>query len=448
MPGRPYKPFVGNMLEAIKEEAMTNTIRWMKDCKSNIIRFYYFNGEERVLVADPAMVKHILVTNSKNYVRINTAIENILPNFLLVKSGEEHHSLRKLMNPAFNSQAVNEFLPTFEDISREVVRAWRSQLAECGQPQLTVPAQNYMGRLTLDIICRCGFGYEMNSIADAESSAVKSFQTILKDFTPSLSTFLPAWIPTKKKRKLWVDWKVFNSVICSVIEEKKSQQSPGKKLDLLDRLLLAHNEQGEPLSDAYLKDQVGGFLFAGFETTSTALTWTLLQLAEHEDIQDKARQEVTSLLTDGSQPITMDIADKLQYLACVIKETLRLLPPITTIFRKTVEKDILGGYTVPAGTPVGISAGALHRLESNWSDPDSFKPERFLEDYDQYKFIPFSRGPYMCIGVAFSLLESKVALALILRHFRFSLPDGYKYRRTRQLTMQPSPALQLVIEAV
>ncbi|XP_005093330.1 cytochrome P450 72A15 [Aplysia californica] len=449
MPGRPYKPLIGNMFEALKEEALNSTIRWMTECKSRIIRFYFLYGEERVLVADPEIVKHIMVTNSKNYVDLSSQnLNSIVPGFLLTLSGEEHHALRKIINPSFNSQTVNDFIPDFEEFSRKVVRDWVEELKKSGSSSATVAAQNYMGRLTLDVICRCGFDYDMKAVEDPENAAVQSFRRILQGFQIRLSQMLPLqWLPTKKNRQAWADFKFFRATIAGVLQEKQRKLEQGdSSKDLLSLLLLARDEQGNALSDECLSSQVGGFLFAGFETTSMNLTWTLLQLAEHPDIQEKARQEVMSYLQEKNQPITVEVINNLQYLTCVIKESLRLIPPVGVVFRKALQPDILGGYPVPAGTPVGVSIGALHRLESNWEDPLTFKPERFLEKYDYYKFLPFGAGPYMCIGHIFSLTESKVVLATLLRNFRMSLPPGYKYKRIRQLTIQPKPPLELVIE--
>ncbi|CAL1542566.1 unnamed protein product [Lymnaea stagnalis] len=451
IPGRPYKPFIGNMREALQEEAMSNTINWMKEYNSRIVRFYFLRGEGRVLIADPEMIKHVLVTNSKNYVRMSSDnLRAITPGFLLTLSGDEHHTLRKYLNPAFNSHAVNEFIPVFEKTARKVIHCWEAEMRNLGVLSAHVPAQSFMSRLTLEAICLCGFDYDINSVEEPEQSGAQSFQRILQGFQLRLSKLLPLqWLPTKSNRLAWADLKFLYSTIQNVIAQKRKRLAAGHASnDLLARLLQARDENGNGLTDDCLLDQVCGFLFAGFETTSMNLTWTLLMLAEHPDIQEKVRQEVMTLLPDTNTPVTAKVLDGLTYLTCVIKESLRLFPPASIIFRKAVENDYLGGYLIPAGTPVGISIGALHRLPENWEDPTTFKPERFLEPYDPYKFMPFITGPYMCIGHIFSLTETKVTLALILRHFKLSLTPGYKYRRIRQLTLQPSPPLTLTVQAL
>lgn len=378
---------------------------------------------------------------------MSQTIDRIMPGFLLTLNGEEHHALRKLLNPAFNSTSVNDYIPIFEEIASKVVRDWKIEVQNSELNSATVAAQSYMGRLTLDIICRCGFDYDIKAVDDPDNIFVESFRRILQGSQLRLSQMLPLqWLPSHKNKQLADDMRLFQGTITKVLQDKLTSLSFETSPDLLSRLLMARDDMGNPLSDSCIRSQIGGFLFAGFETTSMNLTWTLLMLAQHADVQERTRQEVMDVTGKGSQPITADHVESLRYLTCVINESLRLLPPVTTVFRKTVKDDILGGYPVPAGTPVGISVGALHRLEANWQDPESFKPERFMDNYDRYKFMPFGAGPYMCIGYIFSLMESKVVLANLLKHFRISLPVGYTYRRVRHIVMSPHPPLKLVIE--
>nr|KAG5689872.1 hypothetical protein BaRGS_002383 [Batillaria attramentaria] len=340
------------MFEALKEEAMTNTINWMKELNSRFIRFYYLYGEERLLTADPAVIKYITVTNSKNYRHSNTAgmIAKLVPDFLLIINGSAHHSLKRLLNPSFNSHSVNGFIPVFDETTKKVVARWSAAIKNNGGQEATVPAQEVMQHIGGD-----------------------------------------------------------------------------SSKDLLSALLAAKDEEGNSLPDNIIYSQVGGFLFAGFETTSIGLTWTLLMLAQYPEVQTKARQEVMSLLPDQEQPITAAIVEKLVYLTCVVKESLRLFPPVTVHFRQSINDDVIQGYKIPAGTKIGLASGALHRLPENWDDPDTFKPERFLKEYDPYAFLPFSAGPFMCIGHGFAMTEMKVVLARLLRSFDLAMVPSYKF---------------------
>ncbi|KAL8609195.1 hypothetical protein ACOMHN_058815 [Nucella lapillus] len=467
IPGRPYRPIVGNMFEVLRAEPMTNAIRWMTEMKSGLIRYYSLYGEERLLTADPAIVKHICVTHSKNYIHTGTQalLKTLMPQFLLLLNGEAHHSLKRLLNPAFSTQAVYGifhkvstfsavgFIPVFDRKTQEMVAQWREQLADGGVPECTVPAQDCMAYVTLDAICECGFDYQLHCVQQPHSAGVQYMKKILEGFKIKLTDMIPliSRLPTKRKQDNDRAIAFFISSIRKVIKDKREKMESGGDChsgDLLSRLMAARDEQGKALSDNVIFSQVAGFLFAGYEARDfgfgIGLTWALLMLAQYPDVQEKVRQEVTSLLPE-QQPITVEMVQQLTYMTAVIKETLRLLPPIPNHFRKTVSEDVIQGYTIPAGTIIGLSSGALHRLPENWSDPESFKPERFLKEYDPYAFLPFSTGPYMCIGHSFAMTEMKVILARLLVNFRFRLPTGYTYRRIRQLTLQPSPPLSLVM---
>ncbi|KAK3732566.1 hypothetical protein RRG08_009736 [Elysia crispata] len=451
IPGRPYKPIVGNMLEALGTEAGDNTINWMTEYKSRIVRFYYFYGECRVLLADPDLVRHVLITNSRNYKRGSSSLlQSLVPGFVILLDGEEHHAVRKLINPAFNPKYMSDFIPIFEETARKVIRLWENEIQRNGGSASEVPAQKHMTMLTLEAVCRCVFDYDINSVAEPDHAGVQSFQRILASLQLKLSSMLPLqrWLPSKDNRQMWADLTFYRSTIRDMITLKRLKMEEGvKSNDLLSRLLRAKDDEGRTLNDESLFGQIGGFLFAGFETTSMNLTWTLLLLAQHPDVQEKARQEILNVLCAPDQPITSEMLDQLIYLTSVIRESLRLYSPASTVFRRAAHADTLGGYHIPAGTLVGISISALHRLPENYEDPLTFRPERFLEPEDRwkYKFLPFSTGPYMCVGHIFSLTEVKVTLALFLRHFQVALTPGYKFRRVRYLTLQPKPPLTLIV---
>ncbi|XP_050389968.1 cytochrome P450 3A19 [Patella vulgata] len=314
-----------------------------------------------------------------------------------------------------------------------------------------------MCRLGIDAICECGFDYKMNSVSEPHAAGVMSFRRLLVSFRTRLVDMIPFFnkLPFKDNIQRREDLKFFKKSINNMIAEKKAiinntqkEKTNKKNEDILSILLKARDENDKGLSDDSLSAQIGGFLFAGFETTSTALTWILLNLAEHEDVQDKVRAEIQQVLPSSDQPLTRTDFDKLTYMVCVINETLRLFPPATVYFRQSVKDDTLNGYFIPAKTIIGVSVSGLHRHPDNWENPDSFIPERFQEEYDHYKFMPFAHGPLMCIGKRFAMTEIQTVLTLLLRSFKFHKAPSYKYRRIQNLTMVPNPPLVLRIEKI
>ncbi|XP_046381306.2 cytochrome P450 3A6-like [Haliotis rufescens] len=458
IPGPPYKPVVGNMFDALRAEAMSNTIEWMTTYKSRIIRYYFLYGEGRVLVADPDLVKYISVTNSKNYGRVGSSINfrSLARRFVLFMDGDEHHALRKVMNPAFSLSTVESFIPTFVKRAEDIVAMWDAAVTQQGHVT-QVDAQMTMMRLTLDLICECGFDYQLHAVENPTAAGVQSFRRILQGSRLRLMQMIPFFrsLPTQENRQLWQDNKTFVSAITDMISKKRTQlentqlgQGVEHKGDLLSILFQARDEDGKSLQDNVIFDQIAGFLFAGFETTSTLLTWTLLLLGEHPAVQDKLRSEIRSLLPSSSGQLTSQTLDQMTFLNCVVKESLRMYPPVSNVFRRAINDDNVGGYFIPAGTIVGISIGGLHRLPENWEDPNTFRPERFLQEINPYKFQPFTAGPYMCIGHRFAVTEAKAILVTLLNNFKFDMVPGYKYRRVRYLTIQPHPPLVLNVSRV
>ena len=157
--------------------------------------------------------------------------------------------------------------------------------------------------------------------------------------------------------------------------DEKAESEPS---NLLTILIKAQDEDsGRTMSDELLSNQVFGFMFAGHETTSVALTWTLYLLATHPEHQENARSEVKELLSD-STPVTAEMVDKLEYVTAVINESLRMYPAAPFTLREAIAEDKLGEYDVPKGSVLVIPIVALHKMVEYWDEPDKYKPERFL----------------------------------------------------------------------
>lgn len=443
------------MLEAMKSEAMTNTIRWMSDLKSKIIRFYYFGGQERLLVADPDIFRQVLVTNSKNYVRHVSGFKlldwaGIQPLFSL--SGEDHHIVRKISNPAFSLKALYEMVPVFNEKALSLIDQWSKMIAD-NKSGADIGVQIGLSGLTLDVICKCGCEYELRATENNKTYDVERFRSMLSNIGASFLDLLPfsKYMPFKQNKILWEDIAYVKKLAATIIQKKEQHLKEIGKYphkDILSILMSARDEEGSGLSDKDLFGQILGFLIAGYETTSTCMTWTLLELAQNPDIQDKVRDEVQQVLGTSTTDITPGHLDKLHYLTCVIKESLRLLPPVTCVFKKCLHDDKFKDYNIPAGTIIGLHIGALHRL--NWENPEHFNPDRFMASTEEEsrKFLPFGFGPYMCIGNKFAYMEMKTVLALLLKNFKFTMAPGYTFRRVTGLVMRPSPALVLHVTEV
>ncbi|EDL40279.1 mCG23712, isoform CRA_b, partial [Mus musculus] len=224
-----------------------------------------------------------------------------------------------------------------------------------------------------------------------------------------------------------------------------------KTLDFIDVLLMAEDEHGKGLSNEDIRAEADTFMFGGHDTTTSALSWILYNLARHPEYQERCRQEVQELLRDrDSEEIEWDDLAQLPFLTMCIKESLRLHPPVLLISRCCTQDILLpDGRAIPKGNICVISIFGVHHNPSVWPDPEVYNPFRFDPENPQKRsplaFIPFSAGTRNCIGQTFAMSEIKVALALTLLRFRI-LPDDKEPRRKPELILRAEGGLWLRVE--
>ncbi|XP_050416662.2 uncharacterized protein LOC126830336 [Patella vulgata] len=446
----------GNMKEIFAGEAIDVYIRWIEDLNSSIIRYYHLFGKERLVVADADAMKQIMVTNGKNYVKptfLFGLFIRVAGYGLVSLNGKEHLTQRKLCTGAFKIAVIKNMLPSFQRHAEELIDNWRKQI-EKGDNILKV--HHDLHNVTLDIICECGFGYTTEALCNPEQPETKSLTAIMSSFKPSflriIAPFIALNLPTEENKSFKENMRRCDELIHDIITNKKQEinkqegNMEERCTNLLTMLLFARDvDTHDGLSDKQIRDHVMTFMLAGHETTSSGMCWFLLTMAQNPEIQTRLRQEVTSLLPSKGQPITFEDVEKMTYLNCVVKETLRLYPSAPMTFREAVNDDNINGYFIPKGTVINIHVGALHRNTKYWKEPEKFIPERFLDESSihPYSYMPFIAGSRMCIGYKFALLEMKVLLAFLIREFKFEVLPDVTYTKKQLITMKPNPLLEL-----
>ncbi|KXJ16750.1 Cytochrome P450 4c3 [Exaiptasia diaphana] len=218
-------------------------------------------------------------------------------------------------------------------------------------------------------------------------------------------------------------------------EKPQVDEFTGKRkrrpLAFLDLLLNAYDD-GE-IDKEGVREEVDTFMFEGHDTTAAAMSWAIFMLGHHPEVQQKAQEEVDAFFESRPETLTVESLKDLKYLECVIKEALRLYPSVPFFARELTEDFTIDGVAVPKGTTVGTATFALHTNPKVWPDPYKFDPDRFLPENSQgrhpYAYVPFSAGPRNCIGQKFAILEEKMVLAYVLRHFNVKSehsPDDMK----------------------
>ncbi|XP_055706817.1 probable cytochrome P450 4ac1 [Phlebotomus papatasi] len=361
---------------------------------------------------------------------------------LLISKGDKWAQRRKILTPAFHFNILQQFLRVFHEESAKLVTLLDYGIEKNGQDVVNLPP--ITSRFTLNTICETSMGVKLDSMEEPDEYR-KNIYSIGKLL---ISRILKPWIyldlPYKLlgyKREMNRPLIPIHSFTRKIIRQRRERfheegavdfahgdrenvyETKKRRYAMLDTLLAA---EADGLIDAEgIREEVDTFMFEGHDTTSSALTFIFLLLAHHPDVQEKVFEEIKNLVeANPGQSLSMAQLSELSYTDRVIKECLRLYPPVPIISRETSEEFILFGCKIPIKTMSHIHIFDLHRDPDQFPDPETFDPDRFLpeniEKRHPFAYVPFSAGPRNCIGQKFALLEIKALLKHILLHFRLT----------------------------
>jgi cytochrome P450 len=291
-----------------------------------------------------------------------------------------------------------------------------------------------MQAVTLEVIMRAVFGMEEGARLDRLREAIR--HALDWATAPTQMTALALLGPARiEKLPMFRDqFRDVDALLYEEIRARRAQEDLAERDDIMSLLLQARYEDGSPMKDEELRDELMTLLVAGHETTATALAWGIERLVRHPDKLERVREEV---LAGGDA-----------YVDAVAKETLRLRPVIPIVVRKVTEPVEIGGYTIPKGWKVAPCIYLMHRHADVYGpDPAAFRPERFLEQpAGTYTWIPFGGGIRRCIGASFAVFEMKVVLSEIARavDLRPVRPEGERVVR-RAITLTPNRGAEVTV---
>ena len=390
------------------------------------VRFPFFG--RIVYVARPDLVKAVF-TGSPSVFHAGEANATVLepalgPNSVLTLDDEPHMRQRKLLLPPFHGERIQRYGELIVAMTRQEMESW-----PVGEPFAMRP---HTQRITLAVIMRAVFGVH-------DEERLVRFERLIDDFAQRVGviTSFPILRRNLGPGSPWPRFLRSRAALDEFIYEeiglRRAEPGHEERDDVLSLLLGARDEDGNPMSDQELRDELVTVLGAGHETTATGLAWAVEMLGRNPAVMAKLRDS----LADGDE----------EYLGATVKETLRSRPVIVDVARKLTAPATVAGYELPAGTFVLPAIAALHYREDVFPEPYEFRPERFLEGKaDNYAWIPFGGGVRRCIGAAFAEYEMRT----ILREFveRAELrPAGPKPERVRvrNITLAPAKGTRVVL---
>lgn len=403
-----------------------------------------FPGLNAVSVSSPELIKRVLSTSlpkNPDY----AAMELLIGKGLVTANGELWRLHRRLAAPAFSFEAMKGYNVSADRHTKKLVSYLRESIVKAGGT-IEVDALSIFSRVTCDIICDIGFGYDLNSVENPASSIADAIDILQHEVTLRFQNFhslrrkLP--LPDPRAATYGPALKKIHGVVDRVIAERRAHTPKDRsQWNLLDHLIAAEEDGGGRFDDAALRDEALTFLSAGHETTAGTLTWCILEVARHTDVLNKARAEVLDALAGGE--MTDAALSKMKYLEWVIKETLRLHPTVVIIGRELSEDvDIGEEWRLPKGTNMLVSIAAAHHDPTVWKNPQKFDPSRFQQDPKTFTFLPFGEGPRRCIGNILAINEAKIILARLLEAFDIEVLNKETPTTLEMITVKPAESVR------
>ncbi|MBL4849017.1 MAG: cytochrome P450 [Planctomycetes bacterium] len=393
------------------------------------------------LLSGPEPIQRVLQDNAGNYWKGEglAAAKPLMGEGLATSEGEFWQRQRRLCQPSFQRKRLAELIPTLEAALVPTLEAW-AQAAARGKP---VEAVADVSALTQRLIFGGLFG---GSLSEADQRALASALVEANLYVNAAAWTLipiPAGIPTPRRIRFRRALATLDRVVFGRIKARRERGEPaaGAPQDLLDRLLLASDEAGG-MDDRQARDEIMTAFVAGHDTTAGAIVWTLLLLAQHPEVAERVASEAASL---GPAPAPEERIRGLTYTEQVLRESMRVYPPAWVFVRTPYQDDVLGGFSVPKGSPVLISQWVVHRHPGLWSDPLRFDPERWAPGAPppgKFTYFPYGAGRRLCIGKPFADLSILLTLARILERFRLQLV-GKAPRPQPGTTLRPGGRLRL-----
>eukprot|EP00884_Botryococcus_braunii_P015183 jgi/Botrbrau1/23666/Bobra.55_2s0047.1 len=397
-----------------------------------------FGPKTFVVVSDPEVAKHVLMTNASNYNKgmLSEILKFVMGTGLIPANGDIWLRRRKKIVPALHMKYLNSMVSMFGDSSLHAMNSIQRRV-DMGE---SIDMEKLFSQLTLDIIGKAVFNYDFDSLT-RDDDIIQAVYTVLREAEHRCTAPIPYWdfplvsLIVPQQRKVQQALVTINTTLDSLVrkckelieeedlefgEEYISQRDPS----ILHFLIGA----GDDITSKQLRDDLMTLLIAGHETTAAVLTWTMHCLSQNPQYIPRLQEEVDRVL--GDRKPQMGDFQNLPFCFQIVYEAMRLYPQPPVLLRRSLEEDSLRQYRIGPNTDIFISTYNIHRSEQHWEEASQFKPDRFPPSdrlkpdlLNSYTYLPFGAGQRKCIGDMFAMYEAVAALAILVRRFQFRMAD-------------------------
>lgn len=436
-PPGPATDMIGGHLLSLRRDSLgflTNNMAYGDLAHLKFLKYDAYQVNHPDLIAQVLTKDNAIWHKSPVY---KHALRDYLGKGLLNSDGDFWRRQRKLMQPAFHVNRISAYAETMVTYAQRMLNDWHDgEIRDIAEDMMQV---------TLYVVGKTLFDTDLRSEAKHVAEALEyMLEDIIVD---SASVFrLPDWIPTPRRMRKQRTIDLLNQVVMPMIEaRRKSGEDTG---DLLSMLLMAKDDNGEGMNDEQVRNEALTLVLAGHETTANTLTWTLYLLSQNPDSAEKLRQEVDSVLQNRLP--TLANLKNLTYTEQVIKEAMRVYPPVWSVARQSREDTQLGEYPIRKYSTAVIPIWGVHHDERWYDNPYDFEPERWsdgrTDDLPRYAYLPFGGGPRICIGNSFAMMEAQLILASIVQRFKLTHVQGHKVEPEPLVTLRPKYGMKMTLE--
>lgn len=452
IPPGPNTPWFGLPIVGDMQKDMLGTVQKLHEQHGDVVRlkiahetFYY--------IFSPELIREVLVDHAedfKSHERVMDVFTLIYGANVMTTDGDTWKRQRRILMPGFLPKKIANYLDLMVGAMTDY---FSTHLPQASGTNEIVDVDQFTNRLTMDVILRVLFNHkptEEESTHICKTVRSLEHQSMREIFWPKTP---PDWFPYPGRKQKLQDKATLDNLIGGQIKMRRDHIAQhADKTDYLAMLLAAHDEEAPSdslaatLSNSEIHDNCSVIFAAGHDTTAGALTWWIGLMTQYPDYAAKARQEINEVI--GDKHPTPELLARLTWLTATIKESLRLCPPVVTMFLRRAIRDVqIGEWHIPKGGATHVPIWHIHHDARWFAEPDKFRPERFMPgapEIPRGAFMPFGTGPRVCIGQHFAMIEMTLIAVMLLRQFDFEFMPGQTLPKPKiEMLLKPEKTLMV-----